>query len=217
VSRSARTTTSAAVLTAAVLVSFLLVVAVVVGSGELLGLAERSDGSTSLDSSISAWIVAHRAPWMTTLARGASVVGSQVTLLPLVAIIAAVLLRRRRLALAGRLVVGWTGAIGIYSLAKYFVNRHRPPTAIWLTRATGSSFPSGHATQSLSTFVVAALVAVLVVPTTRRAAIVLALVLSAAVGWSRIYLGVHWATDVIAGWLAGAAWAAVVLTARRDV
>jgi membrane-associated phospholipid phosphatase len=152
---------------------------------------------------------------MTTLARWSSVLGSQTILLPMVAIIAAVLLRRRRLALAGRLVVGWGGAIAIYSLAKYLVDRDRPPAAIWLTRATGSSFPSGHATQSLSTFVVIALVGVLVLPRTRRTGTVLALVLAAAVGWSRVYLGVHWATDVIAGWLTGATWATTVMWRAR--
>jgi hypothetical protein len=62
VSRSAPRTTTPAVLTAAVVVSFLLVVGVVVAGGELLGLAERSDGSTPLDASITSWIVAHRAP-----------------------------------------------------------------------------------------------------------------------------------------------------------
>jgi undecaprenyl-diphosphatase len=79
-----------------------------------------------------------------------------------------------------------------------------------LTTAASSSFPSGHATQSLGTFVALALVGAAFVGRARAAAVVLAVVLGAWVGWSRVYLGVHWATDVVAGWLIGAVWVVAV-------
>jgi undecaprenyl-diphosphatase len=193
-----------------VALSFLAVLAVTIGAGELLGLAERPDGSTSFDRSITSWVVDHRASWLTTVARALSTVGSQKLLLPLVAVVAILLVARRAWALAGLLVVLWAGGLELYSLAKHVVGRPRPPMDLWLTSASSSAFPSGHATQSLSTFAALALVCAALLPSARRPALALAVVLAAGVGWSRVYLGVHWATDVLAGWLAAAAWVALV-------
>jgi membrane-associated phospholipid phosphatase len=197
-------------LIAVALMSFAAVLVCAIVCGDLLALAERPDGSTSFDSSITSWVVAHRAQGLTTLARWCSVLGSQAILLPLVGIVTLALVGRRLFVLAGLLFVAWAGAIGLYSLGKYFVDRHRPPAEIWLTGASGSSFPSGHATQSLSTSFALVLVGAVWLPRARRAGIVLALLLAGAIGWSRVYLGVHWATDVAAGWLVAAAWIAIV-------
>jgi membrane-associated phospholipid phosphatase len=81
---------------------------------------------------------------------------------------------------------------------------------LWLTSASSTAFPSGHATQSLSTFAAFALVAAAFMPSARRPGLVVAAVVAAGVSWSRVYLGVHWATDVLAGWLAAACWVALV-------
>jgi undecaprenyl-diphosphatase len=197
-------------LVAAVLLSFAAVLGATIGAGELLGLAERPDGSTGFDRSVTAWLVDHRASWLTTVARALSTVGSQGVLLPLVAVVAIVLVARGPRRPAGLLVIIWAGAIELYSLAKTVVDRPRPPMHLWLTSASGQAFPSGHATQSLSTFAALALVAAALVPIARRPALALAAVVAAGVGWSRVYLGVHWATDVLAGWLAAASWVALV-------
>jgi undecaprenyl-diphosphatase len=53
-------------------------------------------------------------------------------------------------------------------------------------------------------------VVAVVAPKARRPALILALALTAGVGWSRLYLGVHWTTDVLAGWGAAAAWVALL-------
>jgi membrane-associated phospholipid phosphatase len=197
-------------LVAAVALSFVAVLGATIGAGELLGLAERPDGSTVFDRSITSWLVHHRASWLTTVARALSTVGSQKVLLPLVAIVAIVLIARGARRQAGLLIVLWAGAIELYSLAKHFVGRPRPPMHLWLTSASSTAFPSGHATQSLSTFAALALVAAAFLPSARRPALALAAVVAAGVGWSRAYLGVHWATDVLAGWLAAACWVALV-------
>jgi undecaprenyl-diphosphatase len=195
---------------AAVALSFVAVLGATIGAGELLGLAERPDGSTGFDRSVTSWSVDHRASWLTAVARALSTIGSQKVLLPLVAVVAIVLIVRGARTPVGLLIVIWAGAIELYSLAKTVVDRPRPPMHLWLTSASGAAFPSGHATQSLSTFAALALVSAAVAPIARRPALALAAVVAAGVGWSRVYLGVHWATDVLAGWLAAACWVALV-------
>jgi undecaprenyl-diphosphatase len=198
-------------LLAVMLVSFALVLACAIAGGELLELVEHPDGSTGLDGSITSWLVAHRTHGLTAVARVLSTIGSQTVLLPVAGIVAMSLIARRRFVLAGVLVAAWGGAILLYTLTKYFVHRPRPPADIWLTDVgRTSSFPSGHATQSLATFLALVLVAVVWLPRARAPAWVLAIVLAAGVGWSRVYMGVHWATDVGAGWLIAAVWIMIV-------
>jgi membrane-associated phospholipid phosphatase len=204
-------TRTLAALTGAVAASFAVLLACVVGLGKLLELAERPDGSTAFDSSITSWVVAHRTDALTTLAKVLSTIGSQKLLTPVVLVIAALLLWRRRIELASLLVIVWGGAILLYSLAKQFVSRPRPPQDIWLAHAGGKAFPSGHAVQSLATFVVLALVGSTMMRRPPWAPMLIAVVLALGVGWSRVYLGVHWTTDVLAGWLAAAAWTVVVV------
>jgi membrane-associated phospholipid phosphatase len=196
------------------LLSAVLVLGCATAIGKLLGLAENPDGSTGIDRAITSWFVARRASWLTTAARSLSFVGSQRFLIPVVAVAVVVLVVRARYALACFLVAGWGGALALYSVIKDLVDRPRPPPDIWLTHAPGSSFPSGHATQSLATFAALAIVAVAVLPRARRPAIAFAAALAIAIGLSRIYLGVHWATDVCAGWLIGATWVALVGASR---
>ncbi len=200
------------------LLGFVLLFGLGVAAGELLALVEGRDGSTGVDRSITIWAVAHRTDALTTLARGLSTVGSQAVLVPVTAVVAGLLLVRRRFALAGALIVAWGGALGLYTLVKLIVGRHRPPEVLWLAHATSSSFPSGHATQSLATYAALLLVAVVSWPRLRGAGralvAVLVAVLVVGIGCSRVYLGVHWATDVLGGWLLAVGWLAIVAWIR---
>ncbi|MFD8706529.1 phosphatase PAP2 family protein [Kitasatospora sp. NPDC059648] len=93
--------------------------------------------------------------------------------------------------------------------------RPRPPRPNWAADASGFSFPSGH---SFTSAVCAGLLALAVAkarPTAARAAAAIAVVFAAAVGLSRIYLGVHWPLDVLGGWLLAAAWLALGTAAVR--
>ena len=211
-----RRITTPTLLLVGVLVCFAVTLGCAIATGELLGLAEHPDGSTAVDSSITSWVVAHRTHALTSVAKLLSTLGSQGVLIPLTAIASVALLGRRRWVLAGLVVATWGGAIGMYSLTKHFVHRMRPPMDIWLTDAPRtSSFPSGHATQSLATFLALVLVGAVMLPTTRWPGRAIALALAIGVGWSRVYLGVHWATDVGAGWLIAAAWLTIVVWFAR--
>ena len=211
-----RRITARRLLLVAALVWFAVVLGCAIATGELLKLAERRDGSTAFESSITSWVVAHRTRALTTAARLLSTLGSQAVLFPLTAVAAVLLLRRRQWTLAGLLVAAWGGAIGLYSLTKHFVHRMRPPMDIWLTDVGRTwSFPSGHATQSLATLLALVLVGAAMLSVARWPGLALALALAIGVGWSRVYLGVHWATDVGAGWLIAAAWLTVVVWLAR--
>jgi len=110
--------------------------------------------------------------------------------------------RQRRMALAWialGLAVGW-----LPEIVKALVARPRP--ALWppLVRVSGFSFPSGHATAGASLFPLAARSVSHAWPTLRWLAWGLALALCAFVGLGRAYLGVHWPSDVLSGWLLGA-------------
>jgi len=94
-------------------------------------------------------------------------------------------------------------------LLKAVFLRSRPDEAFRATVVSGYSFPSGHAMMSAVVYLT---LAVLLARTTQRpalrlSAVVMATLVAGLVGITRIYLGAHWASDVVAGWTAGAAWA----------
>jgi undecaprenyl-diphosphatase len=189
---------------------FVVVLAAAIAGGFLLRLWEGPDGSTGLDSWVTERAVAHRTDAVTSVAHAFSRIGSTSVLLPLVALSAGVLAWRRRFVLAGAVIVVWGGSIGLYNLTKVIVDRPRPPPGIRIGSVAGSSFPSGHATQSLATYAVLAVVVAAIWRPARFGAGIPAAVVILGVGWSRVYLALHWVTDVAAGWLIGGAWVVLI-------
>jgi undecaprenyl-diphosphatase len=111
-----------------------------------------------------------------------------------------------------------TGSVGVSVLKAQF-GRPRPGAEFAELVAPGLSFPSGHATISAIVFLtIAALIASTRTRTGEQTYILAAATLMALlVGLSRIGLGVHWATDVVAGWAFGAAWALASLLLARGL
>jgi undecaprenyl-diphosphatase len=101
------------------------------------------------------------------------------------------------------------GGQALSSLAKHGFDRPRPDLVPHGMVTYTASFPSGHSMMAAITYLTLAALVARVQPTHARRAYVLALavVLVLAIGVSRVYLGVHWPTDVLAGWTAGAGWA----------
>ncbi|WP_294044279.1 phosphatase PAP2 family protein [Sphingomonas sp.] len=132
------------------------------------------------------------------------------TVLTLVVAATAGLLLVRRLWLTAALVVTATtlGGIAVAAIKAIF-GRPRPDIVDHVVVASGYSFPSGHAANSAIVWLtVAALVSqVTRGHATRRYIAAVAALLVAAIGASRVYLGVHWPSDVLAGWSFGTLWA----------
>lgn len=125
------------------------------------------------------------------------------------------LARRFRAALFTALAV--PGGILLSTLMKIGYDRPRPDLVPHEAMVYTASFPSGHAMMSAVTYLTLAALLSRVQPEMRLKAYLLtmALLLTLLVGASRVYLGVHWPTDVLAGWTAGAAWAALCWLAMR--
>lgn len=166
-------------------------------------------GGTALDQHVWRWLVDHRGGPQVTVSRAISHVGDPLTLL-LLAVVAGVWLTRHRSMAAGLApVAALLGASVTETAMKQLVGRGRPPAFTRLLTETDPSFPSGHTTGTAALLMTIALVAVpaLKTRTARLVAVLAAGSVAAAVGLARMVLGVHWLTDVAAGWLLGTAWA----------
>ncbi len=135
-----------------------------------------------------------------------SIIGGP-TVLRIAAFLAVVLLwirRRRTAAILVAVAIG--GAAALSGIFKVLVNRARPVVAVPLEHTDSASFPSGHA---LTSFVAAGVLLILLLPhrSRRRRALLItaAALLVAAVGFSRLLLGVHYPSDVLGSWLIGTA------------
>jgi membrane protein DedA with SNARE-associated domain/membrane-associated phospholipid phosphatase len=160
------------------------------------------------DPSVMRFVADHRVPWATGLFKGVTWLGSNAVLVPLVVVLGGyVLLRRRNLWAAALLVVALAGANAWYHVVKLLVARDRPPEAFHLISVSGFAFPSGHATAAIAAWGAAAIVLAAGQPAGMKVAIWIGggLIVT-LVAFSRVYLGVHWWTDVVAGVALGGAW-----------
>jgi undecaprenyl-diphosphatase len=115
------------------------------------------------------------------------------------------------------ILVAVAGGQALSSLLKAGVDRPRPDLVSHLANETSLSFPSGHAMVSAVTFLTLGSLAARFLPgrTTKIFVLCLAVLTTLLVGVSRVYLGVHWPSDVLAGWCAGFAWAMLCWLAAR--
>ncbi|TCZ61032.1 phosphatase PAP2 family protein [Roseicella aquatilis] len=149
-------------------------------------------------------------PWLEEVGRDLSALGGTGVMVLLVVSVTLFLALARRQAEAMTLTAAAMGATAIELTLKGWYGRPRPDLVPHGARVFTASFPSGHATLSAAVFLTAGALLAHAEPDLRLKVYFssLAVLLTVLVGASRVYLGVHWPTDVLAGWVLGAGWAA---------
>ncbi|MGM9470813.1 phosphatase PAP2 family protein [Pseudarthrobacter sp. YS3] len=179
----------------------------------------EADGVAGLDHPVLDGAKTLRSPALDILTTAYTDIGGTIGMPVLaLAVMAGLAVRRRSWTPVILIVVAGVGSLLMTIAGKRLIGRTRPPLMDAVPPYEYSaSFPSGH---SLNSVVIAGIVAYLIVLRLRshRARvliIVAAAVFAATMGLSRVYLGHHWLTDVLAAWALGAAWLALVITAHR--
>ncbi|GAA3723366.1 phosphatase PAP2 family protein [Gordonia hankookensis] len=163
-----------------------------------------------VDRTITDAVVDLRTEVLTDIALVATATGNTLVLTTVVVVVVLGLVGIR--AFPEAILVG-AGSFAGYLLMvglKHLFARPRPPIADRLLDIDTYSFPSGHAMMSTVVFGLLAVAAYRLSAWVRAhpAVLLIAPIWAIAIGCSRVYLGVHWTTDVLAGWLIGAAWVA---------
>ena len=173
----------------------------------------ESDGVTTFDHQTLTWVLEHRTPTLTDIARTVTHVGDPWVIVAVTVLSVGVLFAGRRFRLGCFVILATSGAAIVSSVAKQAIDRGRPPESLWLGTAWGPSFPSGHATQSVACWGALAIVGCVLVRSTawRTLIVSMAALIALVVGTSRIYLAVHWLSDVICGWAIGSLWLATLV------
>ena len=151
-----------------------------------------------------------RGPWWLHEAAADITSLGGIAVLTLFAVVAlGMLLILRKWLSALLLLIGLAGGVALSEGLKALFQRERPPAAFQAVETLNASFPSGHALLSTVFYLTVAVMMTRAFPRRRLKAYVLGVGMAFAlmVGLTRVYLGAHWASDVMAGWCVGAAWA----------
>ena len=150
-------------------------------------------------------------PWFQELARDITALGSPIILAIVVIATLGLLMLSGNRRTAAFLLASTSGGAVLSMLLKHFIGRPRPDLVPHATQVFSASFPSGHAMLATVVYLTVAALSVRLLPTRilQVYLMAIAVTLSVLIGISRIYLGVHWPSDVLGGWAAGASWALV--------
>ena len=179
--------------------------------------SEIKEGETdAFDRAALAWVRLHlgNVAALRTVMLDLTALGDTATLTIVVLFAAGFAAASKKAALAAFLVAEATLGTSITTLVKPWFGRARPDVVEHWAPFSSASFPSGHSANSAVVYLSLALLAAQWAPT-RPARLFLvgaAIALVVGIGFSRVFLGVHWPTDVFAGWALGSAWALVCVT-----
>lgn len=163
------------------------------------------------DESVLLWLDGYATERLNIVALEVTALGDAAVVIVLVLVTSFVLWLTHHRHLAVTLWIATVGGVLINTVLKLAFNRPRPQVVEWRIDHAGlSSFPSGHATIAAVVYVTLAYVITRLEPTRamRRATVTVSAILILLIGVSRLYLGVHYPSDVIAGYAVGFAWAA---------
>lgn len=207
------------VLVATAIVGGVLVVALTAVAAETYDAVTESEGIAALDRPVLDQAMAWRSPGLDHALTLYTDVGGPVgmpILATLVTLLLVVLWRSRTPLVL--MVIAALGSLAMTVTGKGVIGRARPPLSDAVPPyETSPSFPSGH---TLNATVLTAVIVYLLLrridsSRARAATVALGAVFVVTMGLSRVFLGHHWLTDVVAGWALGLAWVAVVVTAHR--
>ena len=174
---------------------------------------DLTEGDTQIDQRFANWLHEHATPGLTTFFESVTRLGNLTTLIVVVAVAAAVLWRQRRIADLQLLLLASIGAEVITVGLKLGFQRQRPFFADPLATESTFSFPSGHASVSLAVYGTLGFIIARHLRDRRAqfAVLAAAALLIVVIGFSRLYLGVHFLSDVIAGFSLGIAWVSLCI------
>lgn len=212
-------TTSHGVLALTAAVGLVVAVSATWATGEVYESVAEAGRLAALDERVLTLAVSWRSPGLDTAVTHFTDLAGPVGM-PILALLATVIMtiawRSRTPVIL--VVIAAVGSLAMTTAGKDLVGRSRPPLSLAVPPyETSPSFPSGH---TLTAVVITGIVVYLVLrrlhhKRSRTAVLVAGIVFAVAVSLSRVYLGHHWLTDVIAGWLLGLGWLAAVITAHR--
>ncbi len=169
-----------------------------------------SGGTLGFDAASMRFMGAHQIPWLDAAMVEITSLGTGIVVAMIVAVAALFLWLYSFKQSAQLLVVATLGGLLLNYVLKIGFNRPRPQVFIWGTHAVSSSFPSGHAMSAAVVYSTVAYLAARLQKTqlARIATRAVAMVLILLISFSRVYLGVHYPSDVLAGLIVGLAWSA---------
>jgi undecaprenyl-diphosphatase len=182
----------------------LFAIAIVASLAFVIIAAEvRSGALDQLDISVE--LAVHRldSPLADAVMKTATLIGSNTVVLPAVILVTLLAIHARKRLVAIVLVIDALVVVAAYSALKVMFSRERPRLFDKIALPTDYSFPSGHSMSAIGIYGVIAAAVIALYPTSRKPVIAATALLVATIGFSRVYLGVHWPFDVIGGLLGG--------------
>ena len=179
----------------------------------------QAGATMALDDTALRWMGAHQSPMATTVALEVTALGTATVVIMMTAVAGMLLALNDKLGSTTLLVAATIGGLALNLLLKLHYHRPRPHIFPWETHVVSSSFPSGHA---MNAVIVYGTIAYLAARLTRRRSVraitqIMAVIVIIAICTSRVYLGVHYPSDVLGGAIIGAAWAIFCMAALEAV
>jgi len=173
----------------------------------------------AFDEAVLRWMGDHHTKLLDAAMLEVTALGTSAVVLMIVCIAALFLSLTQHRYSALLLLVASTGGIALDLFLKYFFDRPRPHVFVWGTTVTNSSFPSGHA---MSATIVYSTVAYLAARLYKHAwqrwiTLLIAAIVIVLIAMSRLYLGVHYPSDVLAGAIIGLGWAAFCMATLEAI
>lgn len=184
-------------------------------------LAEYVSAGTTqaFDNHVLVWLSAHRSPLTDTAMLELTALGTAAVVLMIAGVVSLFLVLNKHKYPALLLGVATAGGLALNMVLKIGFHRPRPHVIVWGAQAFSSSFPSGHAMSAAIVYCTVAYLAARLQKNawSRLLTMLVALVLVALICLSRLYLGVHYPSDVAAGVIIGLAWAGFCMATLEGV